>query len=135
MSTSATSRDKLWKYALVQLALAALCIVVTNIYALFGHGVRSGAMDYMFLYPLCMGAIPYSLLALLCSGIQERRCFRAAVNLYNSGIAAFTVGGLLKGILDIAGTASSFQPLFPLAGGILATAGLLLLLPGKSRSQ
>ena len=107
---------------------SAACVAVTNIYALFGHGVRSASMDYMFLYPALMGLVPFLLLTALLSRIRRRRFLRLAFNLYNSGVATLTVGAMLNGILEIAGTASAYQPLFMAAGWIFAFIGFVLLL-------
>lgn len=112
MSTSATNR-KAAKRPLIWLCVALGCVGVTNIYALFGHGVRSDAMDYMFLYPLLGGA-----LALL------PRCPRVARNLYNAGIATLTAGGMMQGILEIAGTASIYTVVFTGTGWTLVAAGV-----------
>jgi len=114
--------------ALSYLLASAACVTVTNIYALFGHGVRSASMDYMFLYPALMGLVPFLLLTALLPRIRRRRFLRLAFNLYNSSVATLTVGAMLNGILEIAGTASAYQPLFISAGWIFAFIGFILLL-------
>lgn len=53
---------------------------------------------------------------------------RLAFNLYNSGVATLIVGAMLNGILEIAGTASAYQPLFMAAGWTFAFIGFILLL-------
>ena len=60
--------------------------------------------------------------------------YRLAYNVYNSGIAALTVAGLLKGILDIAGAASAYTIMFQTAGWVLSGAGIILLL-AKARHR
>jgi len=122
------NRRWLVRTALIFLLVSAACIAATNIYALFGHGVRSASMDTMFLYPLLMGAAPWLLLAALFPMMGRRRLFRPAFNLYNSGIAALTTGAMLNGILEIAGTASAYQPLFMAAGWIFVFIGFILFL-------
>jgi len=122
------NRPRPGRTALIYLLLSAACIAVTNIYALFGHGVRSASMDYMFLYPLLMGAAPYLLLSVLLPRIRRRRFSRSAFNLYNSGTATLTAGAMLDGILEIAGTASTYQPLFVATGWIFVFIGFILLL-------
>lgn len=114
-----------------KLLLAALgCVAVDNIYALFGHGVRSAAMSLMFLYPLG-GSCFYALLAMLRPGRLEGGGGRLGRNLLNSGIAALAVGSLLTGILEIAGSSSPYPPWFAGIGWCFAAAGcVLLLLPG-----
>ena len=113
------------KIVLIYLILSAATVAVDHIYAIFGHGVRSAAMTWMFLYPLIGGALFYGVAfyAIFRGGKAERN--RLIYNLYNSGIAAFTVGSFLKGILDIAGTSSPYTKLFFITGVILVLAGLI----------
>lgn len=119
-------KHPLIKTAAVYLAAAVSAILINKIYSLFGHGVSSVAMTYMFLYPLAGGAAAYLLLALLWPGLNRFAGFRMVYNLYNSGIAVLTVGSMLKGILEIAGTASPYIKFYYIAGYALAGAGLLL---------
>jgi hypothetical protein len=107
-------------YVLVTLA----CVAVDNIYALFGHGIRSDSMDFMFLYPLCGG-----LLWFLAATAKHRHRFeRAGFNLFNSGVAALTAAALLRGIVQIAGGSSAFPAPMAAAGGIMAAFGYALML-------
>jgi LPXTG-motif cell wall-anchored protein len=107
------------KTAVVYLLLCVLCVVVTNVYALFGHGIRSDSMDWMFLYPLFGGVVFIAL------GLVLGRLPRFAANLYHAGLAALTVGSLLRGILEIAGTSSAYTKYFTLAGGLLTLFGAI----------
>lgn len=130
MSTLAIKNEKtvqLRKTIIVYIVLAAAAVVFDQIYALFGHGVRSNAMSLMFLYPLLGGAVFYLLAGLLIPGFNQHGTHRLGYNIYNSGIAILTVGSLLKGILDIAGTASVYVPLYFIAGWTSTAAGLLFL--------
>ena len=110
--------------ALVYGAVALGCLVITNVYALFGHGVRSAAMDFMFLYPAVGGALVFALLQLAFPCNIRRRYFRPGYNLYNSGIAALTAGAMLRGIVEIAGTDSGLIGIFFLLGWLLVAAGV-----------
>ena len=113
------------KTTIVYLAVTISCVVIANVYALFGHGVRSDSMDFMFLYPLLGGSLGFLFVALLRpfllqtrhlffykrgergeSRLQIRRCSRISYNLYNSGIASLTSAAMLTGIMEIAGTGS-----------------------------
>ncbi len=100
-------------YALVSL----LCIVVTEVYSLFGHGVRSAAMDLMFLLPLLGGALPFSLRYLRLRRTESKPIPRFAFNAYNSGIATLTVSRLLTGVFVIAGAANPYPRWLLLLGG------------------
>lgn len=125
LSTSDTDRQvrpRMWKTFLVYLALSAFCIVFDQVYALFGHGVRSASMTYMFLYPLTGGAVPF-LLLWIGSPKREIPGFRLLYNIYNSGIAMLTLQSLLTGIMEIAGTSSPYNILFTICGSILVFAG------------
>jgi hypothetical protein len=121
-------RGAFFKTAIVCLILSAAAILVDNIYALFGHGVRSAAMTYMFLYPLIGGTVFYSALNLLIGNPGEKPVYRVFKNLWNSGLAVLTVGSLLKGILEIAGAESPYVLPFQLCGWMFLAAGLALLL-------
>jgi len=76
----------------------------------------------MFAYPLLGGVAVY----LLAGAISKTRVpGRFAVNAYNSGIVTLTVGSMLKGIFDIAGTSSPYQPVFVVTGWLMLLAGAL----------
>lgn len=106
--------------------LSVLAVVIDDIYALFGHGVRSAFMSCMFLVPLLGGAVVYYLIGFLAFDAARAPLWRLASNLYNSGLAALAAGCMLQGILEIAGTASPYVPLFFWAGGGMAFIGLML---------
>ena len=115
-------RCRLIKTASVYFAVSILCIVITNIYALFGHGVRSESMDFMFLFPLIGGSVLFLLAAFLWPHLPERLrdMSRMGYNLYNSGIAALTTAAMLTGIMEIAETGSKWIQYIRIAGYILA---------------
>jgi hypothetical protein len=104
------------KPTLVYLAASLLCVLFNAVYAKYSHGVSSAGMTYMFIYPLTGGVVVCILFAavrkLPLPGIFT-------VNSYNSGIAALTTGSCLKGVFEIAGTASPYQPLFMIAGVLM----------------
>lgn len=118
---------QLRKTVLVFIVLSLTAIAVDNIYAIFGHGVSSAAMTWMFLYPLIGGALIYFLIERLIPGISRSPGYRLFYNIYNSGIATLTAGSFLKGILDIAGTSSTYTIVFSAIGWLFAAAGLILL--------
>lgn len=129
MSTSVTNKclqRQPHKTVLVYIILTIVCIAIDNIYALFGHGVRSASMSLMFLYPLVGGALVYLLIGLLIPWFNHHENYRLFYNIYNSGIAILVVGSLLKGILDIAGTASPYVILFFVMGWSFVTIALVI---------
>jgi hypothetical protein len=118
---------RLWPY----LVASAVCVIVTNIYALYGHGVRSDAMDYMFLCPL-VGGFAIKILSMLQHGDYSRGVKRVGVNLYNSGLAALACGALLRGIVEIAGTDSVYISWFFVAGWVMVVCGAMAILSQKT---
>ncbi|MFA6807860.1 MAG: hypothetical protein WCR27_02585 [Eubacteriales bacterium] len=123
-------KNKNWqlrKTILTYISMSLIAIVVDNIYAIFGHGVRSAAMTWMFIYPLICGALIYFLIERLIPGVGKTTGYRLFYNVYNSGIATLTVGGFLKGILEIAGTSSTYIVLFNVIGWLFILVGLILL--------
>ncbi|MBQ3276990.1 MAG: hypothetical protein IJH47_08075 [Oscillospiraceae bacterium] len=102
-------------------AAAAGTMIFAAIYELFSHRVYSNWMIFAFLIPLLGGAVPWALLS------RAPRCFRpGAVShcLYSSGLAALTAGSLFRGVLEIYGTTSRWSPVYGIAGGALALAGI-----------
>lgn len=123
-----SGRKRLKKTATAYIWASLAAVVVNNIYALFSHGVGSAAMSWMFLYPLIGGTGVYFLICLLVPQAGCCKGYRLFTNLYNSGIATLTVCSFLKGILDIAGTASQYVPLFFIVGWTFAALGIAALL-------
>lgn len=110
------------------LGAAAGALLFSQVYALFGHGVRSIAMSLMFLYPLIGGTLVYFLLDALSPQVAGHKRFRLLANLYNSGIATACIGTLLQGVFDIAGTASSWTVLYKAVGwGMIASSAALFV--------
>jgi hypothetical protein len=101
------------KTSVVFLAISCFCIFFNWFYGRYSHGVHSDSMTFMFLYPLLGGTVVYLLLWAL---PKAWRPGRFAINVYNSGIATLAVGSALRGVLDIAGTSSPYQPVFMIAG-------------------
>ena len=115
------------KIILSYIAITILAIVFDRIYALFSHDVSSIYMNFMFLYPLLCGAIYYLILGLSLSKFKYKK-FRFAFNIYNSGISIITVGSLLHGILEIAGTSSPYISWYSIVDLIFILSGLLMTL-------
>lgn len=114
----------IWAY----LASSVFAILVNRIYALFGHGVSSASMAWMFLYPLLGGVPLYLLIVLLLPELTKMSGYRLFCNIYNSGIAIVTVGSFLKGIVEIAGTNSNNIMFFRITGWGFIIVGFVLLI-------
>lgn len=131
----ATEGNSLRKNAIGMGCVSVGAFFFDKIYAVFAHGVRSASMTYLFLYPLLGGVLVYLLLALFCPEIVERRQYRLFVNLYNSGIAALSVGSLLRGIFEIAGTTSQWVAVYMAAGWGMILSDLILLIWKSAKKQ
>ncbi len=100
------------------------CIIFAMIYNHFGHGVYSFYMTYMFLLPLVLGGGVYGLMLIL---PQIKEVSRLPFNLYNSGVATLTIGSLLKGIFEIAGTSSPYVVVYWLVGTLMIVFSVLMV--------
>ena len=98
------------------------------VYEIFSHEVYSYYMIYAFAIPLVLGVLPYSLLL-----IFRKYPGRVALNLWNSGIAALSVGCAFRGALDIYGTTNVLSAVYPVAGFALLTAGMFALIIGSKQ--
>ena len=110
------------------LILSVVAVVIDKIYGIFGHGVDSAAMTWMFLYTLLGGALFYFIIERLIPYITKFEGFRVFLNIHNSGIATLTLASLLKGIFEIAGTNSHYLVYYYMAGGVFIVAGLIIML-------
>lgn len=94
------------KTIIIYFLITIFLIIFDRVYSLFSHGVSSLSMNLMFLYPLLGGVVVYYILGYLSK--NKKNSMIISFNIYNSGIAILTVGSLLKGIMDIAGTSSQY---------------------------
>ena len=81
-------------------------------------------MIYAFIIPLILGAIPLLPIAIWGKMYPDKK----ALNAWNSGIAALTVGCILQGVLDIYGTTNRLMLMYPIAGFVLLSTGIILFL-------
>ena len=129
LSTSANKKSKPSKGNVPRYLGATLfCLIFFLIYDPFSHGVRSPYMTWLFAWPLGLGLLP-ELAFRFVPGL--RRPGRLAGNLYHSGVAALTVSSCLRGIFEIAGTASDYQKWLMLAGAAMAVCGVIAWLLRK----
>lgn len=126
LSTSDINRRKLWKPVYVHAIVAAALVIANLVYSLFSHGIRSAAMVWMFLSPLLGGSLFFLLVKGLFPGINGVRGYRLFFNLHNSGIASLVASAFLRGVLEIAGTASPYPPWIGAVGWMFIGAGLIV---------
>ena len=111
------------KGMLIYLAVSLFCLLFSLVYNQFSHGVHSPFMTWLFAWPLVLGCLPCGAFLLLRALRPPKRL---TVNIYNSGVAALTVSSLLRGIFEIAGTASVYQQWLMAAGVTFLTAGIII---------
>ena len=104
------------------------CALFGAVYELFSHEIYSYFMIYAFVFPLLLGAVPFFLMQKAGKPIPGK-----GADFVHTGVAALTVGSILKGALEIYGTTSPLIACYWAAGGVTAGFGWLLILrKGKS---
>lgn len=110
------------KAAVLYLLTAVFCIVFNDIYTRFSYGAHSNFMGLMFLFPLLGGFLPSVLLGITKkSGLVSRLSF----NLWNSGIATFVFGCLVRGIINISGRFTEYDRCYWIVGSLLLAAAII----------
>lgn len=101
--------------------VTVICAVFGGVYELFSHGIYSCYMIYAFGVPLVLGCLLF-----LCIGMSKLpQPSRITLNLWNSGVAALTVGCLFKGVLEIYGTTNRLTLVYPIVGAFFLVSGAL----------
>ncbi len=116
------TRRRAKRSAIVGASLAVFCVVFTVIYEHFSHNAASSYMRCMFLMPLVGVALP-ALIGYLTP--LHRYLGRAAFNLWNSGMAVWTVGCLFRGIVNISGRHTSLDQPYWIAGWVFIALALV----------
>ena len=116
--------------ALYYLAAGVFWLVFGLIYTHFSHGVRSPFMTFAFLIPLAMCAVPA-----VCFLIRGSRSYpgRYARSIYRWACACFSVGSVLRGVVDIFGTASRYPLIYLAAGIVLLTVSVIFYIAERVR--
>ena len=118
MSTSGNT----WVKMALRYGVAAIgCVAFNLIYAQFAHGVSSVFMTFMFAIPLVMGFAP----ALALQAAKARPVPVAACQAWALAIACLMIASCLRGIFDIAGTASPYLAIYLAAA--VAFAGIAVV--------
>lgn len=125
MTLYTSDTKKYAKVAFIYLLISIFCALFGAVYEHFSYGVYSYYMIYAFAFPLVGGVLPALSFCLL--GIKK---YPGAVarNLYHYGIATFTVGSIIQGVLEIYGTTNSLIQWYWLAGIALVTMAVLVYL-------
>lgn len=122
MTPESRRRDR--KTAIAFGVFAAFCVLLARVYALYSHGVDSAYMTYAFCYPLIGGAAVYLGLLALPRLSPGRLPYMA----YNAGVITLTLGSILAGVFEIAGTASRYQIVYSVTGWALVLVGIIGML-------
>lgn len=101
------TKKNIYTYGVVVL----FCIFGTKIYEQFSYGEYFLYMRSMFWFPFA-GSMALAMLFYK----LERTVSRKSFLLWNSGIAALTVGCLVRGIITISGRSSSYDRYYWFAG-------------------
>ena len=121
MSTSDTK--KYGKTALVYLIISIFLVLFGAVYEHFSFGVYSYFMLYAFAFSLVGGALPALIFALRSVHASP---WPMAAWLYRSGIATLSIGSIIRGVLDIYGTANGLIVWYWYVGGGLTLVGAVL---------
>ena len=105
------------------IAASLFCALFGAVYELFSHEVYSYSMIYAFAIPLAGGALPFLAIAM---GHIRRFPGRISRSLYHAAITTFTIGSIMKGVLEIYGTTSALLPVYWIAGGLLIAGAVAL---------
>lgn len=124
MSTSAKKIAK--RYAIAALGCAAFALI----YAQFSHGVHSPFMTFMFAIPLVGGAA-----IAVGSSITHVDLPRGTRQAWALAIASLTVASCLRGVFDIAGTASPLLVVYLIAAVVFAVSGVVLAFRERARAS
>lgn len=118
-----SARIRAAKTAFIYLLISLFCVLFGAIYEVFSHGVYSFYMIYAFVFPLAGGTLPFSVI-----GVSNRLGYPDAFtgNLYHSGIAAWTVGSIIRGVLDIYGTTNALCSYYFMVGGAFVGVAVIL---------
>ena len=118
LSTSDTKRYE--KIALVYLIFSVFLAFFGAVYEHFSFGVYSYFMLYAFAPSLVGGVLPA---LILCLYPPKKQPWPITSWLYRAGIAALSVGSIIRGVLDIYGTENLLTKWYWYIGGGLWVLG------------
>ncbi len=126
-------KKQLKKTAVIYAVFTVFIAVFGLVYEHFSHDVWSSYMGLCFLIPL-FGGIFYIVLKRFIFNSKKNtasKLFGIGDDMYHSAVATFTLGSLIRGIVDIYGTTNHLLIWYAVAGCILLTAGVVLVLLRK----
>ena len=114
-------KNKFVKRSVMYFCISMFCAVFGGIYEIFSHGVYSNYMMYAFLFPLIGG----TLYNLILYSLRLRLQRGLSLIFYNTGIAALTIGSIVRGILDIYGTDNILANVYWYTGVVFVFLGVV----------
>ena len=100
---------------------SVILFIFQLVYHHFSHGVTSQALKWVWVIPMVGGAFLF-----IFEKILNTFRNRLAFNLFNTGLASYIVGMILKGILEIAGASSPYIGIYPMIGTIILGISLFI---------
>ena len=88
---------------------------------MFSHAVYSYYMIYAFAFPLVGGTLMFQIFTVTGPAQYPHHL---ACKLYHSGIAALTVGSIVRGVLDIYGTTNALSGYYWIFGCLFVFSGI-----------
>ena len=113
-----TMKKEIKKYFI----LTIVCLVFATIYEIFSHGVYSPYMMFSCLIPFIFGV----LINLILKNSEDFRPSVISNDIYKTSLLTFTLGSIMKGVLEIYGTTSKFLIVYLIMGMILLIISLIL---------
>ena len=128
-----TSPDniRLQKHLIGSIIAALFCAFFAAVYEAFSFGVYSYFMIFAFVAPLLGCSLPYSIILFRNKNIPGI----SALRLWNSGIAALTVGSIVRGVIEIYGTTNQLTIIYLIAGGVFCISGIAVWLFHKNEPE
>lgn len=122
------NRRRASRTSLIYLIVSLFCVLFGAVYEMFSHEVYSYYMIYAFAFPLLGGTLLFQLISVI--GIKHYP-HHLSGKLYHSGIAALTVGSIVRGVLDIYGTTNALADYYWIIGGFGVLFGILVELSSR----
>jgi len=107
-------------------ALTAFAYIFSRVYTFFSHGETSEHISSMWFFLLCFGTAFYFLEAIIFTLIKSQPN-RIGLEVYSSGILAYTAGMFMNGLFEIFGHDRSLVQYYHFAGIGLMVAGFIIV--------
>ena len=132
-----SNSPKALRTSLIYLIVSLFCALFGAVYEKFSHEVYSYYMIYAFVFPLVGGVLLFLVFSVI--GLDQYP-HHYACKLYHSGIAALTIGSIIRGVLDIYGTTNALADYYWIFGSLFVLGGIgmeiiIRLIPKRLRRE